>query len=103
MHTGDGFSATLLEKAYFIAKMSGPTMIQPASSDFWQVPLVSSLHSPYCPMLLLLIPTAVASYYPYPFFLLSPIILNPLLLLSLDILPPTSMLYCTPNTVEFCV
>ena len=30
----------LLEKAYFIAKMSGPTMVWPASSDFWKAPLV---------------------------------------------------------------
>ena len=73
--------------------MYGLTMIQLASSDFWKVPLVSSLHSPHCPMVLLLIPTAVASYYHYPFFLLSPIILSPLLLLSPDTLTPTSMLY----------
>ena len=104
MQTGDGFSANLLEKAYFIAKMSGSAMIQLASSDFWQVPLVSSPYSSYCSTLLLLMPTAVASYYPYPFFLfLSPVILSPLLLLSPDILPPTSMLYCTRNTVVFCV
>ena len=31
----------LLEKAYFIAKMSGPTMVRPASSDFWKAPYVS--------------------------------------------------------------
>ena len=27
-----------LEKAYFIAKMFGQAMIQPASSDFWKAP-----------------------------------------------------------------
>ena len=34
MHKEDGFSANLLQKAYFIAKMSGPAMIRPASSDY---------------------------------------------------------------------
>ena len=97
------FSKPLAKSLFFIAKMSGLTMIQLASSDFWKVPLVSSLHSPHCPMVLLLILTAVAFYYHYPFFLLSPIILSPLLLLSPDTLPPTSMLYCTCDTVEFCV
>ena len=29
-----------LEKAYFIVKMIGPAMVQPASSDFWKGPLV---------------------------------------------------------------
>ena len=29
----------LLEKAYLIAKMSGVTMVRPASSDFWKAPL----------------------------------------------------------------
>ena len=33
------FQQNLLEKAYFIAKMSGPTMVRPASSDFWKAPL----------------------------------------------------------------
>ena len=34
------FQQNLLEKAYFtdIAKMSGPTMVWPASSDFWKAP-----------------------------------------------------------------
>ena len=32
------FQQNLLEKAYFVAKMSGLTMVQPASSDFWKVP-----------------------------------------------------------------
>ena len=54
------FSKPLGKSLFFIAKMSGLTMIQLASSDFWKVPLVSSLHSPHCPMVLLLIPTAVA-------------------------------------------
>ena len=39
MQKGDGFSQNLLEKAYFIAKMSGPTMVRPASSDFWKAPI----------------------------------------------------------------
>ena len=39
MQKGDGFSQNLLEKAYFIAKMSGPTRVGPASSDFWKAPL----------------------------------------------------------------
>ena len=39
MHKGDGFSQNLLEKVYFIAKMSGLTMIRRASSDFWKAPL----------------------------------------------------------------
>ena len=30
----------LLEKAYFIARMSGPAMVRLASSDFWKTPLV---------------------------------------------------------------
>ena len=30
------FQQNLLEKAHFIAKMSGPTMVRPASSDFWK-------------------------------------------------------------------
>ena len=32
------FQQNLLEKAHFIAKMSGPTMVRPASSDFWKAP-----------------------------------------------------------------
>ena len=32
------FQQYLLEKAHFIAKMSGPTMVRPASSDFWKAP-----------------------------------------------------------------
>ena len=30
------FQQNLLVKAYFIAKMSGPAMVQPASSEFWK-------------------------------------------------------------------
>ena len=32
------FQQNLLEKAYFIAKMSGPAMVWLASSDFWKAP-----------------------------------------------------------------
>ena len=46
MHKGDGFSANLLEKAYFIAKMSGLTIVRPASSDFWKAPLESMYVQP---------------------------------------------------------
>ena len=28
----------LLEKAYFIFRMTGAAMVQPASSDFWKAP-----------------------------------------------------------------
>ena len=38
------FQENLLEKAHFIAKMSGPTMVRPASSDFWKAPLDSQSH-----------------------------------------------------------
>ena len=41
MHKGDGCAAiNLLEKAYFIAKMFGQAMIQPASSDIWKAPFI---------------------------------------------------------------
>ena len=30
----------LLEKVYFIVKMTGTAMVKPASSDFWKAPLV---------------------------------------------------------------
>ena len=43
MHEGDGFSAKLLVKAYFIVKMTSPAMDQPASSDFMKVPRVWGL------------------------------------------------------------
>ena len=33
------FQQNLLEKAYFVAKMSGPAMVRPASSHFWKAPL----------------------------------------------------------------
>ena len=39
------FQQNLLEKAYFIAKMSGPAMVWLASSDFWKAPLVSHFRS----------------------------------------------------------
>ena len=32
------FHKKLLEKAYFIFKMSGAAMVLPASSDFWKAP-----------------------------------------------------------------
>ena len=32
------FQQNLLEKAYFIARMSGLAMVGPASSDFWKAP-----------------------------------------------------------------
>ena len=35
------FQQNLLEKAYFMAKMSGSDMVRPASSDFCKVPLES--------------------------------------------------------------
>ena len=38
-----GFQQNLLEKAHFIAKMSGPTMVRPANSDFWKAPLDNGL------------------------------------------------------------
>ena len=34
------FQQNVLEKAYFIAKIFGPTTVPPASSDFWKAPLV---------------------------------------------------------------
>ena len=30
------FQQNLLQKTYFIAKMSGLAMVRPASSDFWK-------------------------------------------------------------------
>ena len=33
------FQRKLLEKAYFIVKMTAPAMVQPVSSDKWKVPL----------------------------------------------------------------
>ena len=32
------FQQNLVEKAYFVAKMSGLTMVRPTTSDFWKVP-----------------------------------------------------------------
>ena len=46
------FRQNLLEKTSFIAKMSGPTMVRPASSDFWKVPLeaqISKFYQGACP------------------------------------------------------
>ena len=34
------FQQNLLEKAYFIVKMSGPAMVWLASSDFWKAPYI---------------------------------------------------------------
>ena len=39
------FQQNVLEKAYFIAKISGPAMVRPASSDFWEAPLVKEQKS----------------------------------------------------------
>ena len=39
------FQQNLLEKAYFMAKMSGSDMVRPASSDFCKVPLESCTKS----------------------------------------------------------
>lgn len=38
-----GFQQTPLEKAYFMVKMTGPAMVQLASSDHWKAPLVNPL------------------------------------------------------------
>ena len=32
------FQQNLLEKPCFIAKITGPAMVRPASSDFWKAP-----------------------------------------------------------------
>ena len=37
----------LLEKVYFIVKMTGPAMVQLTSSDFWKAPLVRISYSNY--------------------------------------------------------
>ena len=34
------FPQKIFENAYFIVKMTGLAMVQPASSDFWKLPLV---------------------------------------------------------------
>jgi len=40
MHEGNGvFNKNSWKKAYFIAKMTGPAMVRPASSDFRKAPL----------------------------------------------------------------
>ena len=46
------FQQNLLEKAYFIAKMSGLTMVRPVSSDFWKAPL--DYTRPWCKIRLLI-------------------------------------------------
>ena len=38
------FHQKLLEKAYFIFKITDAAMVRPASSDFWKAPLVSVIH-----------------------------------------------------------
>ena len=38
MHEGNRFHQKLLEKAYFMIKMTGATMVRLASSDFWKAP-----------------------------------------------------------------
>ena len=38
------FQQKLLEKAYFILKLTGRAMVRPASSDFWKAPLVLGHH-----------------------------------------------------------
>ena len=38
MHEGNRFYQKLLEKAYFMTKMTGATMVRLASSDFWKAP-----------------------------------------------------------------
>ena len=40
MQEADDFSLNpVLEKAYFIAKLTGRAMVRPASSDIWKAPL----------------------------------------------------------------
>ena len=38
------FQQNLLQKTYFIAKMSGLAMVRPASSDFWKASVDSKVH-----------------------------------------------------------
>ena len=40
MHEGDGFYYKLLEEPYFIVEMTGPTTVQPVSSDSRKASLV---------------------------------------------------------------
>ena len=42
MHEGDGFYYKLLEEAYIIVEMTGPTTVQPASSDSRKASLVGT-------------------------------------------------------------
>ena len=39
------FHQKLLEKAYFIFKITDAAMVRPASSDFWKAPLDSGFQS----------------------------------------------------------
>ena len=39
MHEGDGILAKTLRKSRFFFKLTGPAMVQPASSDQWEAPL----------------------------------------------------------------
>ena len=43
MHEGgDFFRQNLLDKDYFVVKMTGPAMVRLASSDFWKAPQESA-------------------------------------------------------------
>ena len=44
MHEGDGFQQKLLEKAYFIFKLSGGAVVWQASSDKWKAPVSLPMH-----------------------------------------------------------
>ena len=39
------FHQKLLEKAYFVVKMTGSAMVLPARPDFWKPPLACQLYS----------------------------------------------------------
>ena len=42
------FHQKLLEKTYFIFKMTSAAIVWPASSDFWKLPLVSTVGMSRC-------------------------------------------------------
>ena len=42
------FQEKLLEKAFFIVKMTGPAMVLPRSSDLWKAPLEPNLNCASC-------------------------------------------------------
>ena len=44
MHKGNGFQQKLLEKAYFIFKLSGGAVVRPASSDKWKARVSLPMH-----------------------------------------------------------